>query len=273
MQTFFKRLNFFKGLFATAEDFQAEQQYHIEKRWLHNRSLHSPGVVRGEREELMVLVTENGTLNVQPGCALDSVGRELYVPDAVTLDLKAKDLEVQRRLYVYITYGEGPVERRTHHLNPEYSGHAFVQENPQIRWSTEKPDNSEKLELARFDVQPGRKLTQASIDRSGLRYAAAAGAASALKLVREGTTEVSQTREAAYSEEETYVKFEELPGADPGGPVPIYVATARPVERGGPIHWRIMTLFGESGKLEYRIYLKNWGKNSVKVRYQVYRLV
>ena len=43
----FKRINFFKGFLTTEHDWNAAEKYHIDKRALHNRVLHSPGVVFG----------------------------------------------------------------------------------------------------------------------------------------------------------------------------------------------------------------------------------
>ena len=44
-QANFKRINFFEGFFTTDEDWNAAEAYHLEKRRLHNRVLHTPGVV------------------------------------------------------------------------------------------------------------------------------------------------------------------------------------------------------------------------------------
>ena len=47
MQEGFQRINYFKGFFIQAEDLQKAQKYHMEKRKLHNRFLHTSGIVRG----------------------------------------------------------------------------------------------------------------------------------------------------------------------------------------------------------------------------------
>ena len=44
-QANFKRINFFEGFFTTDEDWNAAEAYHLEKRRLHNRVLHTPGVI------------------------------------------------------------------------------------------------------------------------------------------------------------------------------------------------------------------------------------
>ena len=42
-----KRINFFKGFLTTEKDWNDAERYHIDKRRLHNRMLHSPGIVLG----------------------------------------------------------------------------------------------------------------------------------------------------------------------------------------------------------------------------------
>ncbi len=43
----FKRINFFKGFLTTEHDWNDAERYHIEKRRLHNKMMHAPGVVFG----------------------------------------------------------------------------------------------------------------------------------------------------------------------------------------------------------------------------------
>ena len=73
--TGFERRRYFGGKLVTAEDFELEQRYHIEKRWLLNRMLQGAGVVPG----LGVVAGERGTVTVEPGFALDPHGREILV--------------------------------------------------------------------------------------------------------------------------------------------------------------------------------------------------
>jgi len=79
-----KRLRFFDGQLLTAKDFQAEQDYQIEKRRLHNRFLHGSGVVDG----LAVSIEDGpgGAVLVSPGLALDRDGNEILVESAVRID-------------------------------------------------------------------------------------------------------------------------------------------------------------------------------------------
>ena len=80
-----ERVRFFSGQFLTAEDFEVEQKYHIEMRWLHNRMLHGVGIVAG----LGVSIDgcQDGTAVVSPGLALDGLGREIIVDRPVCVEL------------------------------------------------------------------------------------------------------------------------------------------------------------------------------------------
>src|SRR6185295_9874696 len=71
-----KRLNYFKGLFLQEEDFNAEQAYHIRMRRLHNRTLHTWGVVEG------LVVSQGSSTNsvvVSSGIAIDNLGQEIVL--------------------------------------------------------------------------------------------------------------------------------------------------------------------------------------------------
>jgi len=69
-----ERPNFFPGKLLTAEDLQAEQDYHRDRQRRHNLLLHGTGVVCGLR-----VGVEEGGIAVSPGMALDSSGNEIIV--------------------------------------------------------------------------------------------------------------------------------------------------------------------------------------------------
>lgn len=71
----------------TAADLRAEQEYQRAMQWQHNRLLHGYGIVVGL--EVMVQENEDGGAGVviSPGYALDGWGRELVVPEPLTLSL------------------------------------------------------------------------------------------------------------------------------------------------------------------------------------------
>jgi hypothetical protein len=77
-----RRVNFAEGRLLTAADLAAEQAYHREMRYLHNR-LHGYGTVSG----LEVVVTR-GRVRVSPGMAIDVLGREIVVTAPLALRLE-----------------------------------------------------------------------------------------------------------------------------------------------------------------------------------------
>ncbi len=159
--TEFKRLRFFTGFFTTARDWQAEQNYHREKLKLHNKRLHTPGILRGEGEGLAVMAIGGLKLQVQPGAALDSLGntislgapQELVIDkDALKLPKTDKDATVYD-LYVVATYNESPDDYVANVTQPEYSGHTRIVERPCFKVTRELPDNQVHLKLAQIRLR------------------------------------------------------------------------------------------------------------------------
>src|SRR6185503_13925357 len=78
---FIERLQFFNGQRLFASDLQGLEAFNREMRWLHNRSLHQPGIgngfavagAKGDRE-----------VSIGPGYAIDSVGREIVLTEITT---------------------------------------------------------------------------------------------------------------------------------------------------------------------------------------------
>ena len=73
---FVERLTFFNGQRLFASDLQGIEAFNREMRWLHNQSLHQPGIGRG------LAVTgkrDDREVHVGPGYALDALGREIVL--------------------------------------------------------------------------------------------------------------------------------------------------------------------------------------------------
>lgn len=76
---FLERLQFFNGQRLFASDLQSLEAFNRDMRWLHNQSLHQPGVAsgyavaggKGDRE-----------VTITPGYALDSLGREIVLTES-----------------------------------------------------------------------------------------------------------------------------------------------------------------------------------------------
>ncbi len=95
-----RRVSFFTGRLLTAEDLQAEQEYHRTMRYLHNR-MHGYGIADG----LDVRVDGAG-IHVGPGLAVDPLGRELVVTEPRCL---ASDPVASRAwTHLVLTWAEVP---------------------------------------------------------------------------------------------------------------------------------------------------------------------
>lgn len=84
------RLRFHYGQCLSAEDFEAEQRYFVLRQRLHNALLHGVGTVWGLAIHRKEPPPEGGDqLICEPGMAMDPLGREIWVPQPLCLDLAA----------------------------------------------------------------------------------------------------------------------------------------------------------------------------------------
>jgi hypothetical protein len=80
-----QRPNYFTGMLLTADDFRAEQEYFLARERRHNRFFIGWGVVSG----LKVKATSPSQIVIEPGCAIDCAGNEIYVCSPVMLAISA----------------------------------------------------------------------------------------------------------------------------------------------------------------------------------------
>jgi hypothetical protein len=76
---FLERSRFFNGQRLFASDLQAIEEFNREMRWLHNQSLHQPGIgsgfaISGKKGDRQVAI--------QPGYAIDALGREIVLTES-----------------------------------------------------------------------------------------------------------------------------------------------------------------------------------------------
>jgi hypothetical protein len=102
----FERNRFFYGKLLTVRDFETEQKYFNDKRRFVNRLLHGAGIVCG----MGVVATDDNTVSVESGMAVDYLGREIVLPAPITRKLSTIDgfdsLEGSNHCYLYIEYEE-----------------------------------------------------------------------------------------------------------------------------------------------------------------------
>ena len=168
-RTAFKRMHFFDGFFTTAEDWQADQRYHLDKRRLHNRYLHTPGILPGEGEELKVVASEAGPLfqtdpprkgrrargyryGLAPGRP-STAKATWYVWRHGRSATSRRCRPLPRKWFISacISLRLRPTCRRT----PKTRTTAVhgIEEQAIIQASTQKPDGVQTLELARINLQ------------------------------------------------------------------------------------------------------------------------
>ncbi|MBI5655300.1 MAG: hypothetical protein HZC44_00140 [Geobacter sp.] len=185
----FRRMHYFKGFFTTAEDWQGEQNYHREKLRLHNRGLHTPGVLQGvggdlpDQQDLRVHSIGGLTLQVRPGAAIDGNGNEINLSQPRTLTIQPGSTSLPKTFYVVLSYGEHEDEPTQNTAVPEYSGNKRVVEEPVLGISEQQPDNLSSIELARIYLHPGAVAVSDAADPAlpvgneiDLRYVPVAGA-------------------------------------------------------------------------------------------------
>jgi hypothetical protein len=156
-QTEFHRLNFFTGLFTTAEDWTREQKYHLEKRKLHLRGLFTAGVIAGEKDGLDVVATggpSEYTITVRAGAALDEDGNLIYLPVSQTVSVE-RPPTLPADAYVLIKYAEREEDHRWNVEDPDYSGNARVGEKARVLFTCDRGQHDKAIELARVRITDG----------------------------------------------------------------------------------------------------------------------
>lgn len=162
-----KRPNYFTHQFLREQDFKAEQQYHVKMRRQHNRALHGWGVVEG----LDVRKKSDHEIIVDPGTAIDNLGREIVLTEPVSSDLST--FERNSHTYITIAYGES-WDEADHHSGDGVDGYMRVTEAPEIGEKRHEPaKDGSVVTLARVhfnengNIQRIEKDIRATLDTKG----------------------------------------------------------------------------------------------------------
>src|SRR5258708_38060210 len=73
-----ERMQFFNGQRLFADDLQSLDDFNRQMRWLHNQSLHQPGVGSGYA---ITGAKGDRQVTIQPGYAIDNLGREIVLTE------------------------------------------------------------------------------------------------------------------------------------------------------------------------------------------------
>jgi hypothetical protein len=160
----FKRINFFHGFLTRVEDWQAAQSYEIDKRKLHNRALHGPGVVPRMGGGLAVKARGRSEMGVEvaPGYAIDGAGNDIWIPETQMVPLNAFDFKLPGVLHLVVRYVEEPTDHVAFKENPAFQGHKRIEEKYKLEFTQNEPELAREVELARVSLKKGaRKLTDA----------------------------------------------------------------------------------------------------------------
>jgi hypothetical protein len=149
------RLNYFTGFFTTAGDWTAEQNYHIDKRKLHNRRLHTPGVIQGEGLELALEASGGMNVTVLPGVALDGEGNEIFLAEPRVFTVNPALYTLSATVYIGVRYIEAPTQMVQNMEIPQYSGYTRVTEGLSLVLDAVKPDNKTVIEIGRIHLGEG----------------------------------------------------------------------------------------------------------------------
>lgn len=157
-----QRPAFFDGQRLTAADLAAVQDYQRELRWLHNRSLHTWGIAFG-----LEVFAKRGdrAVTVQIGYALDCLGRDLLVSEAINLPIPP--VAGLTTYYLTISFLEDddlPPEMRMGECDA--NGAVRLPEQARLRW--QQPDDRQ----AESRYRHGHNVILASIQVQNCKLAA-----------------------------------------------------------------------------------------------------
>ncbi len=167
----FKRNNFFFGKILTLADFQAEQNYFINKQRLINRTLFGEGVVNG----LEVTADKSaGIIQLSEGFALDGYGREIVLPKQLVCNLNqkytVKEVGKTRDLFVWIRYDENMTDP-VPPVGDAGTSFNMITEGSKMEVDRAPPESSsiDKMVLAKVTVETdGNKIYVCKIDNSAM---------------------------------------------------------------------------------------------------------
>lgn len=105
-----ERNRYFYGKLLTVRDFELEQNYYRNKNRLRNRVVHGAGVLCG----LGVTMSDDATLMIESGMALDYQGREVFIEEPLIRKLQMLDgydtLRGKADAYLCLTYDQTDIE-------------------------------------------------------------------------------------------------------------------------------------------------------------------
>lgn len=141
-----KRLNYFYGQFLKEKDFKDEQNYHMEALMMHNRNLHSWGIVSGLDVKFAADKTH---VIVEEGMAIDETGRQIILDEKKELDLSKSAAAT-----IYLTISHNNTESDQVEENG-IKGFTRISEEPLFEFGSSMPAHpSKNLFIAKITLNP-----------------------------------------------------------------------------------------------------------------------
>src|SRR4051812_35847304 len=164
----YMRLNHFHGLRLESQDFQVGEEYHVNKKRLHNKVFHGYGVVQGYMEGCRVLGRKRGDLSIEvtPGYAIDGEGNDIFLHETEVKTVDAGKFKLPATAYVVIKFVDEPTDFVVNAANPKYKGHKRVLETSKIEIVANEPMPDEGIELARVALSASTSEIKAPADPS-----------------------------------------------------------------------------------------------------------
>ena len=150
----FKRLNFFRGFRTTERDWNEGERYHVEKRKLHNRMFHGPGVIPHALGGFRVTGRGRGELavEIQAGYAIDGGGSDIFLWEPEIKQLNPGDFKLPATVYLVARYIEEFTDFISYKENLDFKGHRRVSEGSKVEWTITEPDLRTEVELTRINL-------------------------------------------------------------------------------------------------------------------------
>jgi DNA-binding cell septation regulator SpoVG len=144
-----QRPNYFAGQYLLEDDFELEQNYHIDRLQRHNRLLHVSGIAEG----LSVTKVQGLKIRVSPGTAVDKQGKQIILHTERTVDLPGNG---ENTLFIkYAEKKDSPQEGTT-------DGYRRIVEEPAINFTA----SESSIALAKLTVTD----REINIDESVRQY-------------------------------------------------------------------------------------------------------
>jgi hypothetical protein len=171
-----KRLRYFDQQFLQEQDFIDEQSYHVSRQRLHNRALHTAGILKG----LEVTKKSEKTVTVNAGAALDKEGRMIVLKDKAELTLT--DNEKGKTVFLTISYPEEEEEVKQAVIGSH--GNTRWHEKPELKFlpTESSQDSGTNIRLTKLVINNEGRIE--SISDDGVRQSAGVVLGSEVDIVK-----------------------------------------------------------------------------------------